>query len=572
MNQTGYTKSFLHLGILLAFSVVAMIPMMIDGIPGGMDIPQQYQFAQSYAKSVQEGVLFPFWADQPNFGYGDISVRFYPPLAYYVLYVFQLLSGNWFDATILFVISMFFVCAVGMYSWASEWFPKNSALFAGIVSIFLPYHMMQIYIGTLFAEFTAAAVLPFCFLFVTRVCRNGKWHDLLGLTISLSLLTLSHLPTTLMASVVLLLYSIFSIQRGVFLNTIARLAAAVGLSMATTAFYWVRMITELEWLQHNTERFSTGFYSYDTQFVLSYLFPFTNAAWSEPNALMNMIAVLTLAATLIFGVAFYRKRNEMDSPPHLMMFSLAGFTLAMSTPLTILIWRAVTPLQKIQFPFRWLTLFSLFCCLILAAGFKPVTDYFKTSRRYLTLIAFGVLLVFIPFNYSRMMNPLSTYPRDYLNSVVKQFAIGSSYECWWPIWTQSAPPDPNLGSTPRTVYLPDRVVLNDRPFSVESWAQAERRFVIEAGKEGSARVATVFYPHWKAYVNDVPTPVTGGDNGLITFNVPAERSTVLLRFEEPNAVLYSYRISQLFGLVLVLFALFLTTTGLIARFSQKLPN
>jgi len=187
------------LAILLAFSVIVVIPILLDGLPASMDVPQQYQFAQTFANSIREGILFPVWADQPNFGYGDVSVRFYPPLAYYILYLFHVLSGNWFDATILFVISMFFACAAGVYAWAAQWFPKNSAFFAGLVSIFLPYHVMQIYIGALFAEFTAAAVLPFCFLFITKTCREGKWHDVFGLTVSLSLLTLTHLPTMLMA-------------------------------------------------------------------------------------------------------------------------------------------------------------------------------------------------------------------------------------------------------------------------------------------------------------------------------------------------------------------------------------
>ena len=169
---SGRKKLGFHLSLLLLFSILVVLPVMLDGIPGSMDIPQQFQFAQTFYDLIKEGNFYISWAADPNFGYGDVGVRFYPPLTYFILSFFRLIAGNWFDASVLFFIFGYFISGVGIYFWSREWFSENSSLAGALVYIMLPYHITQIYIGALFAEFTAATILPFCFLFTYRVLQN----------------------------------------------------------------------------------------------------------------------------------------------------------------------------------------------------------------------------------------------------------------------------------------------------------------------------------------------------------------------------------------------------------------
>ena len=56
---------------------------------------------------------------------------------------------------------------------------------------------------SMLAEFAGAAVLPFAFLFVERVCRHRRRQDIAGLAVSFALLLLTHLPLAIIGSIAL---------------------------------------------------------------------------------------------------------------------------------------------------------------------------------------------------------------------------------------------------------------------------------------------------------------------------------------------------------------------------------
>src|SRR5262249_53506765 len=170
-------RAYLHLLAIVGGSMLVTLPMFIYGIPKGNDMPQHYQFASAFRESISNGVLFPGWSPNVNSGLGDVSLRFYPPLAYYVLTFFDGIVENWFDASVFTFCFWFALGGIGVYFWSREWFDERSSLFAALIYLTMPYHANQIYNAFLYAEFAACGVLPFCFLFVTRVCRRGNLTD-----------------------------------------------------------------------------------------------------------------------------------------------------------------------------------------------------------------------------------------------------------------------------------------------------------------------------------------------------------------------------------------------------------
>ena len=339
-NLNQKNRLIFNLSIILLTSIILVLPIYFNGIPSSPDIPQQFQFAQTFYNSLSNGIFYPSWADLPNYGYGDVSVRFYPPFVYYILAFFRWTSGNWFDASCLTFVILFFISGIGAYKWSREWFSETASLVGALVYICLPYHVMQIYIGALFGEFTAAAILPFCFLYAARVCQKGRLADICGLALSFALLILTHLPTTVMASLTLFLYCLFSLKKTTYFQTIFNLAVSVLISLLLSSFYWVKMVTELNFVKHNTEAFSSGIYSYKSKFVFSYFFPFADVRSSSPTALMNVITLFTLGV-FIPSFIFYlkaRKSNEQKVSSINQVPVVAIFPLIMSTPLSLLLW------------------------------------------------------------------------------------------------------------------------------------------------------------------------------------------------------------------------------------------
>ncbi len=563
-------RTAFDLSIILLFSILACLPILLNGIPSSMDIPQQYQLAQSFYDSILNGQVYPGWADQPNYGYGDVSVRFYPLLAYYILSFFRYLSGNWFDASCLFFITLYFVSGIGVYFFARENSSPAASLFAAIAYIWLPYHILEIYIGSLFAESTAMAILPFCLLFINRVCRNGRLIDICGLAVSFGLILISHLPTSIIASMTLLIYSLFTINWKNYLKNILKLAVSVFFSFLMSSFYLVKIITEMNNVQHATEAYSTGTYSYKGHFILSYLFPFAEIRTSSPSSLMNLTAVISIAV-LIPGMIFYFRRKKKDKINSLTnVATVTIFSFIMATPLSIFIWELLPILQKIQFPFRWLTIFTLGTAIFAAEGFKWATECFKTPKRYVSFLIFGLLLFCFVFDYFKMMNSELTYPRTYFNGIVSRFKPMPSYKCWWTVWAKGASNQNDQNSTERTAYILGNIAADNRTFEIKDWSAIERSFVINEGEAENAVVATLYYPHWKATVNGQPVEVTSGETGLINIPIPAEKADVRLYFQEPPHIITAFYISGfawIISLLALAFGLFKQTNHL--KFTNK---
>ncbi|HBR57394.1 MAG TPA: hypothetical protein DEA22_07975, partial [Blastocatellia bacterium] len=81
--------------MIAAVSAAFALPILLWGVPSGNDMPQHFQFAQAFKENILYGVLHPGWAADPNSGLGDVGIRFYPPLAYYVLTFFFVITGSW---------------------------------------------------------------------------------------------------------------------------------------------------------------------------------------------------------------------------------------------------------------------------------------------------------------------------------------------------------------------------------------------------------------------------------------------------------------------------------------------
>jgi uncharacterized membrane protein len=537
------TRLIFDLCVMLAIAVLVTVPIFVNGIPGGNDMPQHFQFAQTFFDSIRNGYLYPSWADQTNFGYGDVSVRFYPPLTYYLLSFFRAISGDWFIANCLLLVSLFFISGVGVYRWAREWFPETASLVGGIAFILLPYHVNQIYGASLIAEFAGAAVIPFCFLYATRVCRRGSLADICGLAAAFALLLLTHLPTSIMACVTLFVYCLATLKRDTYLQGIAKLGISVFWGLIACSFYWVRMASELDLVKHSADTFSTDYFSYKTHFVFLKLIPFMETKTAATSSFLDNLTLISLIVVVPFLVVYFIKARESREYPITNVVLITALTFLMTTPLSVWAWDYLPLLHRIQFPWRWLIFFALGSSMIIAAAIPAVIEYAKTPKRFLSMICVGALVAFIPYNVFNLMNPLFTYPQDYFNGMVERFKTYPSFECWWTSWAQKDENADNPYVMPRPKHISETVAANGRATSIEEWLPTKRRFTIHDGEATTINVATLYYPHWKVKVNGSPVEVTPSDIGLISFAAPSGDLAVDLYFEEPRKVIVSFYLS-----------------------------
>jgi hypothetical protein len=524
-------KEWQYLAIVVFTAAVLILPVIFFGIPSGNDLPQHFQFANAYYDSIINGDGFPNFSSSENFGYGSVGIRFYPPLSYYVLAIFRIVAGNWFDAAWLAFMFWMVLGSLGIYFWARWWMqPKYSAVAAAAYAL-SPYHLNQLFISFIYADFAGAAVLAFCFGFLTRVCDRGKRTDVLGFAISYAALVLTHLPTTIIGSMCLALYALVLIRKQYAQLQIARSAGGIILGLAASSFYWIRMVGEMGWLNHATEKYSSGHYYYGNRFFPSIIFHLATD-YTDNLVLSDVIMTLSLSC-FVAGLAYlaYKKQNGSYKGPEARIFRyifpLAGFAFLMTTPLSFPIWAALEPLQKVQFPARWMSVVAMCGAIIVgASAYFIMKGGFLKKRAWLygglALVSLFLLIDFVYMLYPSAFVPI---PRDKFEAQMLDLPEQENRTFWWSIWSQ-----------PDALKIKEKIVAGNRQSTITNWESEERDFTTTAGEPGFARVATFWYPRWRAEVNGFPVEVTHDENGAIMIPIPAQEATVRLWFQEPAAI------------------------------------
>lgn len=524
-------KEWLYLGIACLTAVIVMLPIAIWGIPSGADLPQHFQFAQTYYDALINGDGFPNWSAKENSGYGSVGIRFYPPLAYYVLAFARLFAGNWFDAAWLTFAFWMVLSCVGVYFWARWRLSANESAIAAIFYAIAPYHLSQLYTSFVYADFAGAAILPFCFAFLTRVLEREKKSDVLGLAIAYAVLVLTHLPTTITGSLALAVFAFLLLEKGKKFRQIIKASAGIALGLAASAFYWFRMVSEMSWLNHATEKYSSGHYYFANRFFPLYFHAIAGDYKADfiLSDIITSLCLLFLVSPVVY--LFYRKTKDAEisreSDVFRTVLPLGLLAFLMITPLSYPIWKILTPLQKIQFPMRWMAIVSMCGAVVTAAAVHFLLKGGLLKQRSWAYISVIFVSLFLLLNFVYIWYPSAFVPiaREKFEDDMRKLPEQENYVFWWSVW-----------SKPKAISTSEKVLAENREVMIADWKSEERIFTVAGGEPTPARIATFYYPRWKATVNGNPVNPEMDEDGALLIPIPAEKSTVRIFFQEPLGI------------------------------------
>jgi len=552
IKSFNLSSKWRYLGIVLFVSILMILPIAYFGIPSGKDLPQHFQFANAYYESLTSGDGFPSWSARENFGYGSIGIRFYPPMAYYVLATFRIICGNWFDAAWLsFAFWMFLGCG-GVYFWARCWLNEKYSAVAAVFYAVAPYHLNQLYISFIYADFAGAAILPYCFAFQTKIFQHGKNSDVLGLAFFYAILILTHLPSAIIGSICLAVYALILLEKKNAVRQIFKSGIAAFLGLAASSYYWLAMATEMSWLNHAGENYQSGHYYFGNRFFPTYIFSVAHDIKESLflGDIFIAFGLLFLATALIY--IFYRRRhaseNNKEAKLYRTVLPLGLFAVFMFTPLSYPVWKIITPLQKIQFPLRFMSV-AMMCGVIVTASaiyFMVKGGFFKKRAWLYASILFVATLSIIDFVYNLDPGAFDSIDRPRFESEMRELPDKQNYVFWWSVWSKE-----------EALKIKEKVVTENRATNISEWKPEQRNFTVEAGSNGFARIATFYYPNWKAEVNHKSVTIEKDENGAMLIPLPAEKATVNLYFQEPAPVKIASYVSILAWIFIFFAFLFL---------------
>jgi hypothetical protein len=216
-------------------------------------------------------------------------------------------------------------------------------------------------------------------------------------------------------------------------------------------------------------------------------------------------------------------------------------SLFLSTPLSILIWRAMPEFSNLQFPWRWLTFSGLSVSII--AG--DLIMNFKGEVRKATIIICSPLLIIALF----IMSQTSFFEEIEIDNWRMHPSLFSPFE-YRPAWLHY----------PGRLLLPvEKIqVLEGTDYvHITDW-KSNRRVLSTSGTTPlRLKFSTFYYPGWEATIDGLRAQILiEKDSGAMLVDIPKGNHGLELQFIDTPLRYYSKIISLGFLVAILLLALF----------------
>ncbi|MBP9817641.1 hypothetical protein KBC75_02690 [Candidatus Shapirobacteria bacterium] len=492
-------------------------------------------------KCFQDGQIPCRWAPDLGYGYGYPLFNFYPPMPYFVGQLFRTI-GLSFMATVRYTaIANFILAGLCMYFLAANVFSPLGGLLAALFYTYAPYHAVNIYVRGAMNEAWAAVFFPLILLMAKKLIETKKLKFILFLGLSFTGLMLSHNPMTLVFTPILIIWSIYwmyfyyKLDVKKYFHSILKLASSALLAFGLAAFYTLPVILETKYVQ--IESMFINYYHFSVHFVtLKQLFISTfwgNGAsvWGPNDGMSFAIGYLHwIIPTLIFiyyAINFIRlPKNRLRSSLILLLVFMAYFSAYMTHNQSTWLWLILTPIQKIQFPWRFLNISVLLFSLPIAvlpeiiqnSRLKQFTfplatfllvSLFALNISHYTPVEWGPLSDEQKFSGKAWINEITSGIYDYLPKTASKAALGPAKDFVDDI-------------TPRTVSYQ---VTGSKKGT--DWYIGNISLPIEA----DVTLAILGYKDFKITNNSLPIPHTiEPEFGRIVIHLPAGNNQVYVKF------------------------------------------
>lgn len=359
-------------------------------------------------------------------------------------------------------------------------------------------------------------------------------RDVLGFSVAFSVLVLSNLPQLVIIALCVGFYILLHLNREKIIKQIGRFVLASVLTLAGTSFYWWRMFDEKLWINHYLPN-SNPDYDYRSSF-LSSVFEFdTRGLW-----LITLIFVLTILWLFFSAIVTGKITNIFKHLELRRLLIILGIALFLSLPLSKLVWTNAEFLQRVQFPWRFLSVLTAITCIITAYCFSFINRANLINKRPLILLLIGLSLMFLTFSIRHISWGGQAISSAEFTQYADSYRQSKDSWHWMPIWTRADIFDEK-----------EKAVIKNRAFEMKAWEAGKREFFVTQGETAEARIAVFYYSYWQVFINGEKIQTRPSADGALMFDVPTEESTIVIKFVEPSGTEVS-RFVSLSALLLII--------------------
>jgi 6-pyruvoyl-tetrahydropterin synthase related domain len=496
--------------LLIALStLLVIVPMFFLGNPSGHDFEFHLDSWMEVLGQWKQGILYPHWAAQAHYGFGEARFFFYPPASWALGALLGALLP-WAAVPGAFIWIALTAAGLSMFLLARRFLTRNNAIFAAVFYAANPYHWVIVYWRSAYAELLAAWLLPLLLLLILRAEDEGP-KMILPLALVVAAAWLTNAPSAVMVnySLALLVLVVAVARRSP--RVVGYGAAAVLLGGALAAFYLIPAAYEEKWV-NIAQVLSPGVRPQD-----NFLFTIMNDP--DHNRFNYLVSIVATAEMLVLIPAAFLARKERKDRPWL-WWSLAAWASAIMLLMysfTLVFWEHLPKLRFVQLPWRWLLCFNVAVGSFMALG----------TRRLITRLVVGLGFAAVLLLVWQHMQPPWWDSADDIAEIRESFRNGVGYEGTDEYVPSGADPYEIKKDAPRAAWQgPGKIQVEEK-----SWKPQSRLLTVTAREPGRLVLRLFNFPAWKVFVNGHPVSTqTTEETGqmIIPLNPGRSDITILL--------------------------------------------
>lgn len=506
-------KSILLFLIGLLISALLLWPLFYAPFFSHHDDVQVIRTHQM-VKCIEDGQIPCRWVPDLGGLYGYPLFNYYAPLPYYIGAVIYYLIGSYIvTAKLLFALS-FLLSYTFMFFLGRKLWGDLGGLFSGILYAYAPYHAVDLYVRGAMGEMWGLVFFPAVMWGLFRLYEKRTIFNSLLLSITFSLLILSHNLSAMIFAGVLVVIVLFLLLFGKELETkkhkfsfLGYTLAGITLGFLLGAFYWLPATVEKDLVHVDTTTYG---YFYFTEHFKGIKQVVLDRSWGwgpsirevpggEKDGMSYQIGWIHLLFWLfgLFGVKLFWKKDPFLAKLLLLFSVMAVGSIFMIHPRSEFIWKLIEPLKYLQFPWRLLMMVIFFVSII--GGVVPkVLDSLKSKLWETRKIVLIALLIFpiVSFNFYYFQPERFIYVTD------EELLSGSH----WDKQIKRSIFDylPKSATEPPAELAPAPYeILTDTPAEVTEFNKGTDWIYAHIKTRGHTilRFSQYYFPGWKIYVN-----------------------------------------------------------------------
>ncbi|MFZ2654403.1 MAG: hypothetical protein WAX69_05765 [Victivallales bacterium] len=347
-----------------------------------------------FKDAFDSGILYPRW--MPNYygGYGYPVFLFYQPAYFFLSLLFTYITPDILTASYASNVAMFFIGGAGIYMLVRKiTADRLSALFSSIMFLLTPYVYVNLFVRGDLSELLAMFVAPWPLYFLIRlkermVEKTAFIPFVLVLALVLAAMVYSHPFTSMFFYPLFCVMAVslcLEMQRRERINFLSATAAALVCAVVFSSPYWLTAFLMKKYVNYNAA--VGGYYSAEEHVVyFRQLFSrFWGFGGSDPGLADGMSFQLGLPHFVLALLGFWLNRS---SRLYQTVFILYISCMLMMSPLSSFLWKYISLLNFVQFPWRLLSVIALLQAVCIS-GIWKLRGGLKTNMRfYSSLVLF----------------------------------------------------------------------------------------------------------------------------------------------------------------------------------------